>query len=151
MALLAERKKPGMKLLSLNTAVFPESRNMWKSFWKTPPYQCFQLPEDRSGCVQQGLFFCSAAEKVVLEKMEVLRNFELNPLHEMAQGDRAEPGRGFLPRALGSLPPEIVRSSGIRRGEGVFVVPREFFTRLPERGGVFSNPFMNPCWRSGMA
>lgn len=143
MTLLAERKNHRDEALVPEYRRFSAEPEHVEEFLINAPYRRFPLPKDRSGCVEQGLFFCSAAEKAVLEKMEARRNFELNPVHEMAQGIVPNPDV-VSSRALGSLPPEIVRSSGIRRGEGVFVVPREFFTRLPERERCFLKPLYEP-------
>lgn len=132
MTLLAERKNHRDEALVPEYRRFSAEPEHVEEFLINAPYRRFPLPKDRSGCVEQGLFFCSAAEKAVLEKMEARRNFELDPVHEMAQGIVPNPDV-VSSRALGSLPPETVRSSGIRRGEGVFVVPREFFTSLTER------------------
>lgn len=73
----------------------------------------------------------------VLEKMERCRNFRLDAAKEMTQGIVPNPDV-VSARALESLVPEAVQRSGVRRGEGVFVVPQGYFNRLPGSGTAFS-------------
>lgn len=47
-------------------------------------------------------------------------------------------------RALENLAPETVRRYGIRRGDGVFVLPQGYFGLLPERERRFLKPLYEP-------
>ena len=126
MTLLAERKNHRDEALVPEYRRFSAEPEHVEEFLINAPYRRFPLPKDRSGCVEQGLFFCSAAEKAVLEKMEARRNFELDPVHEMAQGIVPNPDV-VSSRALGSLPPgnsaefrHPARGRGVRGAAGVF-------------------------------
>lgn len=112
-------------------------------FLEHEPYRRFPLPEDAETCVKEGLAFCSAAEWAVLEKMEASRNFSLDGTREITQGIVPNPDV-VSSRALESLEPEVERRSGIRRGEGVFVVPQGYFRGLPERERRFLKPLYEP-------
>lgn len=143
MALLAGRSGKGRVRLVPEYRRFSGSPEGVEEFLENAPYGAFPLPEDRMECVEQGLFFCSAAEQAILARMEACRNVELDPAREVAQGIVPNPDV-VSARALGSLDPETVRSSGIRRGDGVFVVPREYFSRLPEGERRFLKPLYEP-------
>ena len=92
---------------------------------------------------RQGLSFCSAAERHLLEKMEACRNFRLDAAKEMTQGIVPNPDV-VSSRALENLGPETVRRFGIRRGDGVFVMPKGYVDQLPEQERRFLKPLYEP-------
>lgn len=76
--------------------------------------------------------------------MERCRNFRLDAAKEMTQGIVPNPDV-VSARALESLVPEAVQRSGVRRGEGVFVVPQGYFNRLPAAERRFLKPLYEPA------
>lgn len=144
MTVLAERKGDGGGLPVPEYRRFCGPMEEVESFLEHEPYCRFSLPEDTGACVKEGLFFCSAAEWNVLEKMERCRNFRLDAAKEMTQGIVPNPDV-VSARALESLVPEAVQRSGVRRGEGVFVVPQGYFNRLPAAERRFLKPLYEPA------
>lgn len=144
MTVLAEKKGDGGARLVPEYRRFCGSVGEVESFLEHEPYRRFLLPEDSGTCVREGLFFCSAAEWSILEKMESGRNFRLDAVKEITQGIVPNPD-AVSSRALANLGPEIVRRFGIRKGDGVFVVPRGYFGRLPERERHFLKPLYEPA------
>lgn len=143
MTVLAEKKGDGAGRLVPEYRRFCGPVEKVEAFLDHEPYRRFPLPEDFRACVKEGLFFCSAAEWAVLEKMEACGNFKLEASGEITQGIVPNPDV-VSSRALEKLDPEMARRSGIRRGEGVFVVPKEYFYRLPERERPFLKPLYEP-------
>lgn len=143
MTVLAEKKGEGCGRLVPEYRRFGGSLNDVESFLEHEPYRRFPLPEDAGACVREGLSFCSAAERHLLEKMEACRNFRLDAAKEMTQGIVPNPDV-VSSRALENLAPETVRRYGIRRGDGVFVLPQGYFGLLPERERRFLKPLYEP-------
>ena len=143
MTVLAEKKGEGGGRLVPEYRRFGGSLNDVESFLEHEPYRRFPLPEDAGACVREGLSFCSAAERHLLEKMEACRNFRLDAAKEMTQGIVPNPDV-VSSRALENLAPETVRRYGIRRGDGVFVLPQGYFGLLPERERRFLKPLYEP-------
>lgn len=143
MTILAERKGGGAGPLVPEYRRFCGPMEEVDAFLKHEPYRQFPLPEDAGACVEEGLSFCSAAQWAVLEKMEAAGNFRLDGRKEITQGIVPNPDV-VSSRALESLEPEVARRSGIRRGDGVFVVPRDYFHGLPERERRFLKPLYEP-------
>lgn len=114
-----------------------------REFLERAPYDEHPLPESRKAIVDHGLFFCSAAEQALLDRMEVRRDLELDPVNEIAQGIVPNPDV-VSSRALGALDGEEARKRGIRRGEGVFVVPEGRFHDVPEHEKRFLKPLYEP-------
>ncbi len=144
MTVLAEKKGNRGGRLVPEYRRFRGSVDEVESFLEHEPYRRFPLSEDAGTSVREGLFFCSAEEWSILEKMESGRNFRLDAAKEMTQGIVPNPDV-VSSRALANLAPEIVRRFGIRKGEGVFVVPRGYFGRLPERERRFLKPLYEPA------
>lgn len=144
MTVLAEKGGDGGDPLVPEYRRFCGSMEEVGAFLEHEPYRQFPLPEDAGVCVKEGLSFCSAAQWAVLEKMEAAGNFKLDGAREITQGIVPNPDV-VSSRALESLEPEMVRRSGIRRGEGVFVVPQEYFHGLPERERRFLKPLYEPA------
>lgn len=144
MTVLAEKKGDGSGRLVPEYRRFCGPMEEAESFLEHEPYRRFPLPEDAAACAKEGLFFCSAAEWSILEKMESCRNFRLDAATEITQGIVPNPDV-VSSRALGSLAPEAMRRSGIRKGEGVFVVPQGYFDRLPEGERHFLKPLYEPA------
>lgn len=143
MTILAERRGGGAGPLVPEYRRFCGSMEEVDAFLKHEPYHQFPLPEDAGACVEEGLSFCSAAQWAVLEKMEAAGNFRLDGRKEITQGIVPNPDV-VSSRALESLEPEMARRFGIRRGDGVFVVPRDYFHGLPERERRFLKPLYEP-------
>lgn len=143
MTVLAEKKGEEVKRLVPEYRRFGGSVNEVKSFLEHGPYRRFPLPEDIGTCVREGLSFCSAAEWSILEKMDLCRNFRLDASKEITQGIVPNPDV-VSSRALENLGLETVRRFGIRRGDGVFVVPQGYFDLLPEREQRFLKPLYEP-------
>lgn len=143
MTILAERKGGGADPLVPEYRRFCGPMEEVDAFLEHEPYRQFPLPEDAGTCVEEGLSFCSAAQWAVLEKMEAAGNFRLDGRKEITQGIVPNPDV-VSSRALESLEPEAARRSGIRRGDGVFVVPRDYFHGLPERERRFLKPLYEP-------
>lgn len=143
MTILAERKGGGAGPLVPEYRRFCGPMEEVDAFLKHEPYHQFPLPEDAGACVEEGLSFCSAAQWAVLEKMEAAGNFRLDGRKEITQGIVPNPDV-VSSRALESLEPEAARRSGIRRGDGVFVIPRDYFHGLPERERRFLKPLYEP-------
>ncbi len=143
MTILAERKGGGAGPLVPEYRRFCGPMEEVDAFLEHEPYRQFPLPEDAGACVEEGLSFCSAAQWAVLEKMEAAGNFRLDGRKEITQGIVPNPDV-VSSRALESLEPEVARRSGIRRGDGIFVVPRDYFHGLPERERRFLKPLYEP-------
>lgn len=143
MTILAERKGGGAGPLVPEYRRFCGPMEEVDAFLEHEPYRQFPLPEDAGACVEEGLSFCSAAQWAVLEKMEAAGNFRLDGRKEITQGIVPNPDV-VSSRALESLEPEVARRSGIRRGDGVFVVPRDYFHGLPKRERRFLKPLYEP-------
>lgn len=143
MTILAERKGGGAGPLVPEYRRFCGPMEEVDAFLEHEPYRQFPLPEDAGACVEEGLSFCSAAQWAVLEKMEAAGNFRLDGRKEITQGIVPNPDV-VSSRALESLEPEVARRSGIRRGDGVFVVPRDYFHGLSERERRFLKPLYEP-------
>ena len=143
MTVLAEKKGEGGGRLVPEYRRFGGSVNDVESFLEHEPYRRFPLPEDAGACVREGLSFCSAAERHLLEKMEACRNFRLDAAKEMTQGIVPNPDV-VSSRALENLGPETVRRFGIRRGDGVFVMPKGYVDQLPEQERRFLKPLYEP-------
>lgn len=143
MTILAERKGGGAGPLVPEYRRFCGPMEEVDAFLEHEPYRQFPLPEDAGTCVEEGLSFCSAAQWAVLEKMEAAGNFRLDGRKEITQGIVPNPDV-VSSRALESLEPEVARRFGIRRGDGVFVVPRDYFHGLPERERRFLKPLYEP-------
>lgn len=143
MTILAERKGGGAGPLVPEYRRFCGPMEEVDAFLEHEPYRQFPLPEDAGACVEEGLSFCSAAQWAVLEKMEAAGNFRLDGRKEITQGIVPNPDV-VSSRALESLEPEMALRSGIRRGDGVFVVPRDYFHGLPERERRFLKPLYEP-------
>lgn len=143
MTILAERRGGGAGPLVPEYRRFCGPMEEVDAFLKHEPYRQFPLPEDAGTCVEEGLSFCSAAQWAVLEKMEAAGNFRLDGRKEITQGIVPNPDV-VSSRALESLEPEAALRSGIRRGDGVFVVPRDYFHGLPERERRFLKPLYEP-------
>lgn len=144
MTVLAEKRGDGAGQLVPEYRRFCGPMEEVEAFLEHEPYRQFPLPEDAGACVKEGLFFCSAAQWAVLEKMEAAGNFRLDGAREITQGIVPNPDV-VSSRALESLEPETVRRSGIRKGAGVFVVPQEFFHGLPDRERRFLKPLYEPA------
>ncbi len=110
-----------------------------EAFLKKAPYGEYRLTRD---CVSDGLSFCSPSEQALLRKMEGLRNFQLDAAQEVGQGIVPNPDV-VSGRAVAALGAEAVRR-GIRRGDGVFVVPKGFFKRLNAEERQFLKPLYEP-------
>lgn len=143
MTILAERRGGGAGPLVPEYRRFCGPMEEVDAFLEHEPYRQFPLPEDAGACVEEGLSFCSAAQWAVLEKMEAAGNFRLDGRKEITQGIVPNPDV-VSSRALESLEPEVARRSGIRRGDGVFVVPQDYFHGLPERERRFLKPLYEP-------
>ena len=143
MTILAERRGGGAGPLVPEYRRFCGPMEEVDAFLEHEPYRQFPLPEDAGTCVEEGLSFCSAAQWAVLEKMEAAGNFRLDGRKEITQGIVPNPDV-VSSRALESLEPEMALRSGIRRGDGVFVVPRDYFHGLPERERRFLKPLYEP-------
>lgn len=143
MTILVERRGGGAGPLVPEYRRFCGPMEEVDAFLEHEPYRQFPLPEDAGTCVEEGLSFCSAAQWAVLEKMEAAGNFRLDGRKEITQGIVPNPDV-VSSRALESLEPEVARRSGIRRGDGVFVVPRDYFHGLPERERRFLKPLYEP-------
>lgn len=144
MTVLAEKKGDGSASLVPEYRRFCGPTEEVESFLEREPYHRFPLPEDAGACIKEGLFFCSGAEWRILEKMERGRNFRLDAAKEITQGIVPNPDV-VSSRALESLAPETVKRFGIRRGDGVFVVPQGHFGRLPEWERHFLKPLYEPA------
>lgn len=68
MTVLAEKKGEGGGRLVPEYRRFGGSVNDVESFLEHEPYRRFPLPEDAGACVREGLSFCSAAERHLLER-----------------------------------------------------------------------------------
>lgn len=121
----------------------PEAVEEVRDFLDHAPYEAHPLPEDRKAAALHGLFFCSTAEQALLDKMESRRDLELDAASEIAQGIVPNPDV-VSARALGTLDAGEARKRGIRRGEGVFVVPERQFHDVPERERRFLKPLYEP-------
>ncbi len=110
-----------------------------EAFLKKAPYGEYRLTRD---CVSDGLSFCSPAEQVLLRKMEGLRNFQLDAAQEVGQGIVPNPDV-VSGRAVAALGAEA-EWRGIRRGDGVFVVPKGYFDRLSAEERQFLKPLYEP-------
>lgn len=142
MTLLAEKKR-GTGSLAAEYRRFSGTGEQVEDFLEQSPYTACRFPDDRESYVNHGLFFCSAAEQAVLDRMEAFRDFELDPVKEIAQGIVPNPDV-VSSRAFGMLKGEAGLHAAIRRGEGVFVVPREQFRDLPEQERRFLKPLYEP-------
>lgn len=121
----------------------PEAVEEVRDFLDHAPYEAHPLPEDRKAAALHGLFFCSAAEQALLDRMESRRDLELDAASEIAQGIVPNPDV-VSARALGTLGAGEARKRGIRRGEGVFVVPERQFHDVPEQERRFLKPLYEP-------
>lgn len=143
MTVLAEKRGNGAGRLVPEYRRFSGPVEEVEAFLEHEPYRKFPVPEDVEICAKEGLSFCSAAEWAVLEKMEAAGNFRLDGAKEITQGIVPNPD-AVSSRALESLDKEVARRSGIRRGEGVFVVPQGYFHGLPEQERRFLKPLYEP-------
>lgn len=142
MTLLAEKQERAGNVAT-EYRRFSGSGEQVESFLKQAPYAAFRLPDDRESCVNEGLFFCSPPEQALLDGLEAVRDFELDPVKEIAQGIVPNPDV-VSSRALGLLEGEEGPHAAIRRGEGVFVVSKEQFRNLPEQERQFLKPLYEP-------
>lgn len=142
MALLAEKGNGGREQVTEYRRFNGEPEEA-AVFLEHAPYRACRLPEDRVAAAEQGVFFCSSEEEGVLDRMEACRNVELDPVREIAQGIVPNPDV-VSSRALERLDGGTAHSAGIRRGEGVFVVPRDFFNHVPEEERQFLKPLYEP-------
>lgn len=149
MTVLAEKKGEEGKRLVPEYRRFGGSVNEVESFLEHEPYRQFPLPEDAGTCVREGLSFCSAAERHLLEKMDACRDFRLDAAKEMTQGIVPNPDV-VSSRALENLGPETVRRYGIRRGMGYLSCLRGILACCRNGSGVFSNLCMNLSRQGGM-
>lgn len=143
MTVLAEKRGNGTGRLVPEYRRFSGPVEEVEAFLEHEPYRKFPVPEDVETCAKEGLSFCSAAEWAVLEKMEAAGNFRLDGAKEITQGIVPNPD-AVSSRALESLDKEVARRSGLRRGEGVFVVPQGYFLGLPEQERRFLKPLYEP-------
>lgn len=143
MTVLAEKSGDGAGRLVPEYRRFSGPVEEVEAFLEHEPYRKFPVPEDVETCAKEGLSFCSAAEWAVLEKMEAAGNFRLDGAKEITQGIVPNPD-AVSSRALESLDKEVARRSGLRRGEGVFVVPQGYFHGLPEQERRFLKPLYEP-------
>lgn len=142
MALLAE-KKEGPGGVTAEYRRFSGTEARVEDFLENAPYGECVFPDDRAAAVKQGLFFCSSTEQALLDRLEALRNFELDPVREIAQGIVPNPDV-VSSRSLEVMRRGLELHGNIRRGEGVFVVSQDHFRNLPEQERQFLKPLYEP-------
>ena len=98
---------------------------------------------NRSEYTGRSLTFSNPEVELILEKISAKGNFRLNPNEEVAQGIVPNPDVVGTSN-LNKIPEHKVIKYGIKKGDGVFVVPKDFFKRLNNYEKNLLKPLYEP-------
>ncbi len=97
----------------------------------------------RSEYAGRSLTFSNSEVELILEKISLKGNLRLNPNKEVAQGIVPNPDVVGTSN-LNKIPEHKIIKYGIKKGNGVFVVPKDFFKRLNNYEKNLLRPLYEP-------